>query len=393
MMKTMKSVVGASLLMLLLAGCGEESRDNVADFFGGCNTGKLNNDYPQSEAIDCLVNIENGIVIDNEGQSTVGVQFSASGRELYTLSSGLQKWDSETWEEIGICEQENPELCHGSLYETLYFSRENGPVGIQYSGNTYGGTTPENGIKIVSSFERKQGVMQRFDYVDGWDSFIHYDDQTIRFFDRRTGELVNEQEEPYGIQLMEGGSNYYATALGDGRIIVLPTSEAYNGVLLEGHEAFMSTMMFSDDNTQLVSIDADGMLFIWDLESGAVLQKIEVDVGNIELAPGLVWEVEMDLSADNELLLVKRTGGYLTFYATASGEIIAETKMSGTILDLDISPDRTKLALGYASKRTEQKRDLNSNEQNRNRTTDLEVTEIRVSRGPAVILDISGINP
>ena len=83
----------------------------------------------------------------------------------------------------------------------------------------------------------------------------------------------------------------------------------------------------------------------------------------------------------------------MTFYATASGEIIAETKMSGTILDLDISPDRTKLALGYASKRTEQKRDLNSNEQNRNRTTDLEVTEIRVSRGPAVILDISGINP
>ncbi|MFK7800012.1 MAG: hypothetical protein AB8G95_00135 [Anaerolineae bacterium] len=379
-----------SILALIMAACSAESQDNVADFFSGCNTGDLTDEYPQSAAIDCLINLPNGLTIADEGQSTVGVQFTPDGSELYTLSSGLQKWDVETWEEIDICGTDDYELCHGPSYERLYFSRESGVIGVQYSGNTYAGTTNQGEPLFQTSFEYKQGAPQRTDYIEGWNSFIFYDDSQIRYFDSRTGELMNEQDESFGIQLMEGGRDYYATALGDSRIIVLPTSEEFSGALLEGHEAFMSTMKFSDDNTRLVSVDADGVLIIWDIESGAKLQQMTLDVGNIEWAPGIVAEVDLDLSADNELLIVNRDGRYLTFISTATGEIIAETKMSRTIFDLDISPDRSKLAIGYSSKQVTNKEKLNPNDRS---VTAIKVDVTNTSRGPAVILDISGVNP
>lgn len=379
-----------ALVGVSLAACSAESQDNVSDFFSGCNTGDLTDEYPQSAAIDCLINLPNGLTIDDKGQGTVSVQFTPDGSELYTLSSGLQKWDVESWEEIDVCEAEVLDQCHGAGYERFYFSRENGIVGVQYNGNTYAGTVHQGDPLFQTSFPRKQSVQQRTDFIDGWNSFIYYDDAQIRYFDSRTGELMSEQEEPLGIQLMAGGRDYYATALGDGRILVLPTSEKFNGALLEGHEAFMSTMMFSDDNTRLVSIDADGILIIWDLVSGDKLQQINVDVGNIELAPGLVFEVDMALSADNELLVVNREGKFLTFYSTETGEPIAETKMSRTIFDLDISPDRSKLAIGYASKQTTNKERLDPNDRS---STSIKVDVTNTSRGPAVIIDISGINP
>ncbi|MEM7346158.1 MAG: WD40 repeat domain-containing protein [Chloroflexota bacterium] len=382
-------ISGIILVGLFFTACSAESQDDIADFLAGCNTGDLTDEYPQSAEIDCLINLPNGLTIDDEGQSTVAVQFTPDGEELYTLSSGLQKWDTNNWEEIDVCEHEDLNKCHGAYYEKMYFSRENGVVAVQYSGKTYAGSTNADAPLFESSFPRKEGVSQRTGFIDGWNSFIYYDDSQIRYFDSRTGELMSEQEEPLGIRLMEGGRNYYATALEDGRILVLPTSEEYSGSLLVGHQAYIATMMFSDDNTHLVTIDAAGELFIWEMETGNKLLQINVDVGNIELAPGIVFPVIMDLSADNELLVVRRTGGYLTFISTKTGDILAETKMSRPILDIDISPDRTKLALGYASKQTTTKKKIDPSDRS---VTAIKVDVTNTSRGPAVILDISGIN-
>ncbi|MEM8861337.1 MAG: WD40 repeat domain-containing protein [Chloroflexota bacterium] len=395
-MNLRKLLVGLALLFLLPA-CRGEVADNVSDFLQGCNSGKLNNDYPQSAEIDCLINLQNGYQVNGDGQSTVGVQFTPDGSELYTLSSGMQQWNVATWEEVDTCEAADDTECHHGYYNEMFYEAEKGVVGVSRNSQIYGGTS-QNGPEFTeiynSEFEEDPNNpmnVARTIYIPGLNAFAKYNHNLIRFFNSDTGGFLGDQEEPFGIQKMAGAEDYYALAIGDNRILVLPNKQELSGALLDGHSARVSEMLFSDDNTRLVSVDQEGHVIVWDVVSGSqIMQTAVTDLGNLLVVGDLVpdFGVDMALSADNKLLVIKRRGPTLTFINAETGDVLAETEMSRSILDLDISPDRSKLAIGYASRFTTISRNVDSNSSVR-----IEVEEDQVSAGYAVILDISGVGP
>lgn len=381
----------AVICLLLIIGCG----DAAGDFLSGCNSGKLDKSYPQSEVLNCHLNIQNGMDIEGAGQSTVGVRFAGNGQALFTLSSGLQKWDPATGDELPFCPfQENPN-CHGAFYERLFFSTENEVIAVQYSGQIYAGGVKSDTALFSSALEPGEGPYYvRTDYIPGWDSFVVYNDKTIEFYNRETGELMSTQEEPLGIELIVGSQNSYATVLQNNLILVLPTRLDREGALLQGHQARIASAVYSPDGSRLASIDVDGVLMMWHTESGELLHQVELDVSHLEQAGFILSPPEIDISTDNQLLVVNRHRGFLTFVSMNSGEILAETEMSRSILDLDISPDRSMLAIAYPAKqsvRTVNDRPLSERNEPGYRLAERDVEVI--NRGPAVLIDISGLNP
>jgi len=205
---------------------------------------------------------------------------------------------------------------------------------------------------------------------------------------------MSTSEEPLPIEFLVGGQRFYATAYQNNLILILPTRLEEQGVALEGHQARLVAGTFSADNSRFASIDVAGTLFVWDTTNGSQLHKIQLDVGTLEHAGFILSPPELDISDDNELLVINRKEGYLTFVSLLSGEIVAETEMSRPIRDLDISPDRSQIAIAYSSRQTTRTVDNRTSEERQNNTSRSEIQEVtEVSRGPAVLLDISDIEP
>lgn len=383
------------LLTLLLIGCSAAASDAVSDFLSGCNSGDFNQAYPQSDRINCHLNLGNGLKVDGLTQSTVGVQFSPSGESLYTLSSGLEAWNPESGEEIAVCPLANEALCHGADYQKLYYSAESGIIGVKYNAQIYAGPVQGESPLFISSLPHGEGPYPvRTAYIPGWEAFAVYNDTTVEFYSGKTGELLSSGEEPLVVEFIVGGQRFYATGYQNNLVLLLPTRLDGEGVLLEGHQARLVNGAFSPDNRRFASIDVDGNLFVWHTDDGSLLHQVQLDVGILEHAGFILSPPEIDISDDNELLVINRKEGNLTFVSLLSGEIVAETEMSRSIRDLDIAPDRSQLAIAYVAKQTTRTVDNRTAKERQNNTRRSEIREETVvSRGPAVLLDISGIEP
>ena len=394
--QTLYRIIYLFIGLTVLLSCSAEGNDRVSDFFSGCNSGKFNREYPQSELINCHLNLPNGLEIDGKGQGTVGVQFSPSGDQLYTLSSGLQAWHTETGEEIPLCPNGDDETaCHGADYQKLYYSDELGVVGVKVDAHIYAGPIKGDAPLFTSSLEHGEGPYPvRTAYISGWETFVVYNDKTIEYYNHESGALMSTSDEPLPIEFLVGGQRFYATGYQNNLILILPTRLEEEGVALSGHEVRVVTGAFSPDNSRFASIDVDGVLLVWDTADGSELYRVQLDVGTLEHAGFILSPPELAISDDNELLVINRKAGFLTFVSLVSGEIIAETEMSRSIQDLDISPDRSQIAIGYPARQTTRTVDNRTSEERQNNTSRSEIREeTDVSRGPAVLLDISGIEP
>ncbi|MEM7803242.1 MAG: hypothetical protein AAF633_28890, partial [Chloroflexota bacterium] len=223
-------------------------------------------------------------------------------------------WDPSTGEEMPLCPfDENPD-CHSAAYERLFFSIEDEVIGVQVDGKIHAGGVKTEATLFSSGLEPGEGPYPvRTDYIPGWESFVVYNDKTIEFYNRETGELVFTQEEPLGIELIVGSQGSYATALQNNLILILPTRLEREGALLQGHQARIASAAYSPDGSRFASVDVDGNLLIWDGVTGDLLQTVELDVGQLEHAGFILSPPEIVISADNQLLVINRTRGYLTF--------------------------------------------------------------------------------
>ncbi len=247
-----------------------------------------------------------------------------------------------------------------------------GYLGYIYSGRVFIGTMYEEQQVADSEVPPYSDEV----YVEPWDALLSYNESLFHFYDVKSGDFLQEVPVETGIEQVVAGHNSYSVANLGYEILNLPLVEEHESKLLQGHQAPIADMIYSDDDSQLVSIDADGHLIIWDTTTGEKLLDIVVAADDMFIGGDIFSPtVDMALSPDNSLLAINAVSQLLTFYDTSTGEVMAELEMLEAPFDLDFSPDGTQLAVGL----------LYTGVYNQN------PTRSTLQPGPAVVLDISGI--
>jgi WD40 repeat protein len=364
-------------MLLLTTACGGEA---VQELLDRCLMNK-NSDYAQSEAIKCVYRLESGTQEFQASDSTPDVQFGPDSSTLYTMSTLIQTWDMSTGEETNVCELED---CHTrfEVGNQMFFSQADGYVGFNQVSRIYTGFTTNDAPLFLSDVPPYTNEA----YIEGQDVFASYNDSLIYFYDRTTGELVSEQSLEQGIVEVVGARRSYATSIADMRIVIWPIADDMKGLVLEGHKADVVKMIYSDDESLFLAADRSGLLIVWELVNGTEVQRIQL---NLEEAASeeMLPTIELALSPDNALLAARADGRIIRFWSLASEEVIAEMSIAKFgVMDLDIAPDGSKLAVGLS---WAGKYDQNARPINRERPLDPQLLE----PGEALVFDISGLRP
>ncbi len=327
------------LFIFIFSACGG---GEIAELFDQCLTNK-NNDYAQSEAIQCDHRLKTGTQGFQASDSTRDVQFSPDGNTLYTMSTLIQTWDVASGNELNVCTLED---CHTSFEfgNQMYFNPEIGYVGFNQVSRIYTGLT----TKEAPLFKSDIPPYTNEAYIPGQDVFASYNKELIYFYDRTSSDLVSEQSIQQGIVQVVGGTRSYATSISDYRIVIWPIAEDMSGLVLDGHQSDVIKMIYSDDESLFLSADRSGTVIVWDLNDGTILHRFRLtsdEDSEVETVP----TVAMALSPDNMLLATRADGRKIRFWSLATQTIIAEVGIAKFgVMDLDISPDGSKLAVGLS---------------------------------------------
>ncbi|MEM7333487.1 MAG: WD40 repeat domain-containing protein [Chloroflexota bacterium] len=365
-------------MLFIITGCESEVVDEL---FDTCLMNK-NSEFAQSDVVKCDHRLKTGSQEFQGSDSTRDVQFSSDGTKLYTMSTLIQTWDVGSGDEINMCQLED---CHTSFQagDQMFFDDADEYIGFgQQPARIYTGFTTKEEHFIKTDLPQYTHEA----YIVGQDVFASYNNALIYFYDRLTGELVSEQTIEQGIVEVVGSVTSYATSIEDNRIVIWPVAEGMSGLVLDGHQAEVIKMLYSDDETLFLSIDRSGVLIVWDLTDGSIVNRWRL-ISEGESQDSLPTAA-MALSADNELLVTRGAGRNIQFWSMATLELIAEVNIAKFgILDLDISSDQTKLAVGlsWAGIYDQNARTLATNSQ----PFDPDLLE----PGDALILDISGLRP
>ena len=370
-------ILGTLFLLLLTAAC---SGTDLEDLFDGCLANR-SSDYAQSEAIECLYRLRTGSQEFQASDTTRDVQFGPESDTLYTMSTRIQTWDMTSGEETNVCRLED---CNTNfdVGNQMFFNQEEGYVGFNQVSRIYTGFTPNDPPLFKSDIPPYTNEA----YIEGQDAFASYNDSLIYFYDRETAELVSEQTIDQGIVEVVGGRRSYATSLPDRRIVIWPIAADMNGLVLDGHKADVVKMIYSDDESLLLSADRSGQLIVWNLEDGTEVRRLQLNKGDDD-SEASFSSIELALSPDNALLATRADSRTIRFLSLASGEVIAEMSIAKFgVADLDISPDGSKLAVGlsYAGVYDQSARPIRG---------DQPFDPRRLEPGEALVFDISGLRP
>ncbi|KAG2139824.1 uncharacterized protein EDB93DRAFT_1252946 [Suillus bovinus] len=108
----------------------------------------------------------------------------------------------------------------------------------------------------------------------------------------------------------------------------------------KGHENEVNAVTVFPDNRRMVTCSYDKTLRLWDLKTGAVLQKMEGHRG---------WVLKLVVSRDGQLIASGDTDGVFIVWHGETGESLTqpiEAHSYQPIYSLDFSPDGTVLATG-----------------------------------------------
>ncbi len=365
--KLVRLVGGLLAVVLFGASCGTSP---LASSLPECWIEHRNDDLPQTASITCVQEFHSGGGGERDSV-TREVEFSSDGLRLYTSSNKVQEWLIATGAQVSVCPESSDDDCvitgGGEMIVT-----DAGYLGYINSGRVFAGPMYEEQQVADSDVPPYSYEV----YVEPWNALLSYNESLFRFYDVRTGDFLQEVPVETGIEQVVAGTNSYSVANLGHEILNLPLTEEHESKLLQGHQAPIAEMVYSDDDSQLVSIDADGHLIIWDTVTGEKLLDIVVVADDMFIGGDLFSpNVDMALSPDNSLLVVNAVSQLLTFYDTSTGEVVAELEMLEAPFDVDFSPDGTQLAVGL----------LYTGVYNQN------PTRSTLQPGPAVILDISGI--
>ncbi len=336
-----------------------------------CWVEQRNEDLPQSASIGCVEEFPTGAGDRRDSRTTKEVEFSADGLRLYTSSDRVEEWLIADGSRVSTCPESREDNCviegGGQMIVT-----EAGYLGYMNSGRVFAG--PMYGEQQVAD----SGVppYSKETYVEPWDALLSYNESVFHFYDVKTGDFLQEVPVETGIELVVAGQDSYSVANLGHEILNLPLIEEHESMLLQGHQAPIAEMIYSDDDSQLVSIDAEGLLIIWDTATGEKLLDIVVVADDMFIGGDIFSPtVDMALSPDNSLLVVNAVSRLLTFYNTSTGKVVAELEMLEAPFDMDFSHDGTQLAVGL----------LYTGVYNQN------PTRSTLHSGPAVVLDISEV--
>lgn len=355
-------------LLLLAAACSD------APSAGGGSQASAGGgvDSPTGERYPFVAYLATGRGSPAGGTSTTDVAFD--GQTLYTASDCVQAFDAH-----GGAELEPPGASPGGQPKlqrdrTLHVSPSRGFVGSSHGGQAFAAASPDTPL-----FAAKGKGYLSIAYAEGLGEFIAYDAEALQFFDAKDGSLRTTQPIKQGITLVVGGSDSYATALPDHRIVLWPTAEGAQGMVLAGHGAKVIDMAYGPSGGQFASIDADGALIVWDLGGGTELFRRELEISRAVPAASLAFVPGARTLAANG------KGSEVQFWSTENGELRGVLDVGGSgVVDLAVSPDGKLLALGLPfSGRFDQNRNTASARDG--------LWRDRLASGPALVFDISDL--
>lgn len=360
----------------LVASCSTESRPLYMSL--SCTNGDRNEAYPQSATVECLQFFETGTHTYVEPDNTHEVQFSLDGLHLFTSSTLIQEWDLATGEEAIHCPLPDWSDCHREDGGAIVFSNEDGYRGYIYDRELYLGPMYEEQSVVRSTVP----PYSKEAFLASYDLFISYNDDLFHLYSATTGEFGTEVPVAGGIESMVGGRDSYSIATMNFEILNITALEGRESMLFEGHEAPIASMVYSDDDSRLVSLDAEGHLIVWDLSDGSKALDTTIVVDDMYLG-GEIFSPGVDIawSPDNQILAISALQSTVTFYSANNAEILAEIEFDAGVLDLDISPDGTKLAIGFVHTGVYNQNIVGRPGEEYDRT--------RIKAGPARVFDIS----
>ncbi|MEO1590925.1 MAG: WD40 repeat domain-containing protein [Cyanobacteria bacterium J06632_22] len=374
-MKSFKLIAGSAVLGTALAACNSDGESRL-DLLDSCISGRASEAYPQSDNIQCLHRLDTGSTQFQSSASTREVQFASDSQTLYTLSTYVQQWQMADGSEIPPDTPVNTTDLEGG--GDLHYSPSRGYVGFSQGSRVYTDIVP--GTPLLES---DGSGYRAVTYIEGLDAFVGYglDGDTLYFYNRTTGDLMADQPITPNINRVVGGRDSYATALSDFRIVVWPIAETQSGLVLAGHEAKVVEITYSDDETQLTSVDAKGTIIVWDLATGKLQHQFQTEMSQAVPAATVAF------SPNGQLLATNGQGPEITFWSLKAGETMAQITIAKFgILDLDISPDGSKLAVGLS---WGGRYDQNARRSAQETVLDPNLLEA----GPAVIFDITDLQP
>lgn len=267
------------------------------------------------------------------GSSVKEVRFV--GDTLMTLSDVVETWSLTTGGGVDA-----PAAARS--YSKLHVSPSRGLVGLSEGGRAYASSDAEDPL-----FEAKGSGYLSIAYVEGWDRFASFGTKAVKFFERETGAFVKEHAVPQGIEGVIAGEHSYATSIPGGRIALWPIGANGAKGVLTGHEAKVVAMAYSPDETLFASASADGLVIVWDVATAKEQARFDlplspaVPAANLAFLPG-----RPVLAAQGN---GRETSRLVHFVSVVTGETIETFRVGSTgVLDMDVSPDGSMLAVGCA---------------------------------------------
>lgn len=156
-------------------------------------------------------------------------------------------------------------------------------------------------------------------------------DNTLRLWDVASGELLETFTDhirpPFVVRYSPDG-RYFASSSWD-RFVNVYDAQTSERIANLRHGFGVNTFDFSPDSTQIASGEINGMITLWDIESGTIEQQIDQHSGDIS------W---LDYNQTGELLVSASYDDTVRLFDTSTGEQLRSlTAHNANVLDISFS--------------------------------------------------------
>jgi WD40 repeat protein len=202
-------------------------------------------------------------------------------------------------------------------------------------------------------------ILRRFEYnsdltfvvfsPDGRTAISGGRDTTIVLWDVKTGDIIRRfteyENEIYQIAFSPDGRTILAGGKGDDSSVVQLDIETGQIIRrFEGHEGNVEGIEFVLDGSAFLSMSSDGVLILWDFETGGIIYQMNVNLENLEVTIGSVRILA--ISPDGLTAVSGDENFGIMLWDLSTGTLLRNYQISGGANAVTFHPDNGRILIG-----------------------------------------------